>query len=186
MATQTGSIDLKGMTSAYSEQQQYFWVESNSSATWGGGAHITNIAESAFKTAAGTWGTDPTAGGYNLLMNTDTVSGTGSLQLRNGSLPIMNLDNDSLDFNTIDSTTTPYTTINVATFGANGAKIGKTDAAYLSVDNDSIEFFNGSDMLGYVASTKAQFPIMEVLSSLAINGYVFRQTPTGALGLYLK
>lgn len=141
MATQTGSIDLKGITSAYSDQQQYFWVESNSSATWGGGAHITNIAESAFKTAAGTWGTDPTAGGYNLLMNTDTISGTGSLQLRNGSLPMMNLDNDSLDFYIMDSTTTPYTTINVAQFGADGARIGDVDEAHSVIDANGQRFY---------------------------------------------
>lgn len=141
MATQTGSIDLKGITSAYSDQQQYFWVESNSSATWGGGAHITNVTESAFKTAAGTWGTDPTAGGYNLLMNTDTISGTGSLQLRNGSLPIMNLDNDSLDFNIMDSTTTPYTTINVAQFGADGARIGDANNAHSVIDDKGQRFY---------------------------------------------
>lgn len=142
MATQTGSIDLKGMTSAYSDQQQYFWVESSSSATWGGGAHITNVAESAFKTAAGTWGTDPTAGGYNLLMNTDTVSGTGSLQLRNGALPIMNLDNDSLDFNVIDTTTTPYSTITVASFGVNKAVIGKEDETHAEVSNEGLKVIN--------------------------------------------
>lgn len=141
MATQTGSIDLKGMTSAYSDQQQYFWVESSSSATWGGGAHITNIAESAFKTAAGTWGTDPTAGGYNLLMNTDTVNATGSLQLRNGSLPIMNLDNDSLDFNIIDSTTTPYTSVTIATFGISGARIGSEGGAHSVIDEDGQRFY---------------------------------------------
>ena len=161
MATQTGSIDLKGITSAYSDQQQYFWVESDSSATWGGGAHITNIAESAFKTAAGTWGTDPTAGGYNLLMNTDTISGTGSLQLRNGSLPIMNLDNDSLDFNIMDSTTTPYTTINVATFGSDGARIGDVNKAHSVIDDKGQRFYavNGTTQLaniGYDEGNNAQ------------------------------
>lgn len=140
MATQTGSLDLKGITSAYSDQQQYFWVESSSSATWGGGAHITNIAESAFKTAAGTWGTNPTAGGYNLLMNTDTANETGSLQLRNGSLPIMNLDNDSLDFNAIDITDGTYTT--VASFGANKAVIGKEDETHAEVSNEGLKVIN--------------------------------------------
>lgn len=151
MATQTGSIDLKGITSAYSDQQQYFWVESDSSATWGGGAHITNIAESAFKTAAGTWGTDPTAGGYNLLMNTDTISGTGSLQLRNGSLPIMNLDNDSLDFNIIDTTATPYSTINVATFGTNQVRIGQKSQSH-SIITPYGHFFYGSDGITPIAN----------------------------------
>ena len=141
MATQTGSIDLKGMTSAYSDQQQYFWVESSSSATWGGGAHITNIAESAFKTAAGTWGTDPTAGGYNLLMNTDTANATGSLQLRNGSLPIMNLDNDSLDFNTIDITGGTYRT--VASFGET-TQIGYDDETKMILSSNSFDMVDSN------------------------------------------
>lgn len=160
MATQTGSIDLKGMTSAYSDQQQYFWVESSSSATWGGGAHITNVAESAFKTAAGTWGTNPTAGGYNLLMNTDTANATGSLQLRNGSLPIMNLDNDSLDFNIIDSTTTPYTSVTIATFGISGARIGSESGAHSVIDSNGHRFYasDGTTQLaniGYGAGSSA-------------------------------
>ena len=150
MATQTGSIDLKGITSAYSDQQQYFWVESSSSATWGGGAHITNVAESAFKTAAGTWGTDPTAGGYNLLMNTDTANATGSLQLRNGSLPIMNLDNDSLDFNTIDITGGTYTT--VASFGGDGSQIGKTGESRLNMDYHSMKFTDNNDYIYFHVS----------------------------------
>ena len=184
MATQTGSIDLKGMTSAYSDQQQYFWVESSSSATWGGGAHITNVAESAFKTAAGTWGTDPTAGGYNLLMNTDTVSGTGSLQLRNGALPIMNLDNDSLDFNVIDVNNNTYTT--VATFGES-TQIGRIDLTHVIVDDDSIEFWNGKDRIGYIALTSASFPVLHVTDSMQLmNDYSVRKTPDGSLGFYLK
>ena len=174
MATQTGSIDLKGIASAYSDQQQYFWVESNSSATWGGGAHITNVAESAFKTAAGTWGTNTTAGGYNLLMNTDTVSGTGSLQLRNGALPIMNLDNDSLDFNVIDTTTTPYSTITVASFGANKAIIGKEDEIHAEVNAYGFEVRNpdpdGDDETLYMR--KASGGGMEVCGShgLSLSG----------------
>ena len=184
MATQTGSIDLKGMTSAYSDQQQYFWVESNRSATWGGGAHITNIAESEFKTAAGTWGTDPTAGGYNLLMNTDTVSGTGSLQLRSGALSIMSLDNDSLDFNVIDINNNTYTT--VATFGES-TQIGKIGLTHITIDEDSIEFWNGTDRIGYVALTSSLFPTLHVTDSLQLaSDYVWRKTPDGALGLYWK
>lgn len=141
MATQTGSLDLKGITSAYSDQQQYFWVESSSSATWGGGAHITNVAESAFKTAAGTWGTNPTAGGYNLLMNTDTANATGSLQLRNGSLPIMNLDNDSLDFNTIDITGGTYRT--VASFGET-TQIGYDNETKMILSSNSFDMVDSN------------------------------------------
>lgn len=179
MATQTGSLDLKGMTSAYSDQQQYFWVESSSSATWGGGAHITNIAESAFKTAAGTWGTDPTAGGYNLLMNTDTANATGSLQLRNGSLPIMNLDNDSLDFNTIDITGGTYRT--VASFGET-TQIGYDDETKMILSSNSFDMVDINELsISHIGNPTNQL-LLDVFfydsAQTNPNIFVLSETPT--------
>ena len=125
MATAIGSMNLNDLQGLYA-QTQYFWFES-SVQTWGQGAHITNVSEADFKTAAGTWGTSPTAGGQNILMNSDGVS------IRNGSLPMMVLDNDSLDFNTIDTVSGTYT--NVATFGASGMKVYSNDSSHTQIAN---------------------------------------------------
>lgn len=112
MTTTIGSLDLGALSDLREDVTQYFWFESSSSSAWGSGAHVTLYPESQF--------TDPNNANYmkgqNILMNTDGFS------IRNGALPMMVLDNDSLDFNVIDTTNNTYT--NVASFGANGASIG--------------------------------------------------------------
>ena len=114
----------------------------------------------------------------NIFINSENV------QIRNGSLPIMNLDNDSLDFNVIDTIDNTYTT--VATFGES-TQIGKIDLTHVIVDDDSIEFWNGEDRIGYIALTSASFPILHVTDSLQLmNNYSVRKTPDGSLGFYLK
>ena len=78
-------------------------------------------------------------------MNTDGIS------IRNGLLPMMTLDNDSLDFNVIDTTTGTYN--NVASFGSTAIVIGEEAKANLHltfnnlsmVDKDGIKFFEVGD-----------------------------------------
>ena len=57
----------------------------------------------------------------NILMDPNGVS------IRNGSLPMVALDNDSLDFNVIDTVNNTYT--NIATFGLN-TRIGRNGIGY--------------------------------------------------------
>ena len=126
MATTMGSIDLKTFKDLRDDVTQYFWFESNSSASYGAGVHITLSPESTFKTS-------PT--GQNILINTDGIS------IRNGLLPMMVLDNDSLDFNVVDIVNGTYT--NVASFGA-VSTIGVTDGtqSYLYQDYHSLQMFD--------------------------------------------
>ena len=123
MATTMGSLDLKSLQGLRDDLTQYFWFESNSSATYGAGVHITLSPESTFKTS-------PT--GQNILINTDGIS------IRNSLLPMMVLDNDSLDFNVVDTNTSTYT--NVASFGS-VTTIGNTDGtqSYLELDFNSMK-----------------------------------------------
>lgn len=135
MATTMGSIDLKSLQGLRDDLTQYFWFESNSSATYGAGVHITLSPESSFISS-------PT--GQNILMNTDGIS------IRNGVLPMMVLDNDSLDFNVVDTTNSTYT--NVASFGASGATIGATATAHSVIDADGQRFYasNGTTQLANI------------------------------------
>ena len=111
MTTTMGSLDLSALNNLYDETQ-YFWFES-SAQPWGAGAHVTLYPQSEF--------TKSTHANYlkgqNILMNTDGLS------IRNGTLPMMTLDNDSLDFNVVDTINGTYT--NVASFGGDTARIGK-------------------------------------------------------------
>ena len=100
MTTTMGSLDLNAFSDLYNDSNQYFWFESNSSATYGAGVHITLSPDTSFVA-------NPS--GQNILMNTDGIS------IRNGLLPMMTLDNDSLDFNMVDTIGGTYT--NIATFG---------------------------------------------------------------------
>ena len=79
--------------------------------------------------------------GQNILMNTDGFS------IRNGLLPMMTLDNDSLDFNVVDTTAGTY--VATATFTSTGAQIGQSGGAHSVIDADGQRFYasNGSTLL---------------------------------------
>lgn len=131
MTTTIGSLDLGALSDLREDVTQYFWFESNSSSAWGSGAHVTLYPESQF--------TDSNNANYlkgqNILMNTDGFS------IRNGVLPMMVLDNDSLDFNVIDTTNNEYT--NQASFGA-VSTIGQTDGtqSYIQLDFRSLQMID--------------------------------------------
>ena len=131
MTKTIGSLDLGALTDLRDDVTQYFWFESNSTSAWGSGAHVTLYPESQF--------TDPNNANYikgqNILMNTDGLS------IRNGALPMMVLDNNSLDFNVVDTTNNEYT--NVASFGAIST-IGVTDntQSYMQLDYHSFQMID--------------------------------------------
>ena len=136
MTTTIGSLDLNALNDLYNDSNQYFWFEGDASATYGAGVHITLSPDTSFIA-------NPT--GQNILMNTDGIS------IRNGLLPMMTLDNDSLDFNVINITTGTYN--NVASFGSTAIVIGEEAKANLHltfnnlsmVDKDGIKFFEVGD-----------------------------------------
>lgn len=129
MAKTIGSFDLASLKNLRDDVTQYFWFESNSSSAWGSGVHVTLYPESQF--------TDSTSQNYmkgqNIIMNTDGFS------IRHGGLPIMVLDNDSLDFNAVDTSAGTYTTM--ATFGLTGATIGQTSGAHSVIDVNGQRFY---------------------------------------------
>ena len=126
MAQTIGSLDLNAFSDLYSDATQYFWFEGNASATYGAGAHVTLVPDTSFIS-------NPI--GQNILMNTDGFS------IRNGLLPMMTLDNNSLDFNVVD--TTVGTCTNVASFGASST-IGVTDdtQSYMTLDYHSLRMID--------------------------------------------
>lgn len=124
MAQTIGSLDLNAFSDLYNDSTQYFWFESNASATYGAGVHITLSPDTSFIS-------NPT--GQNILMNTNGIS------IRDGLLPMMVLDNDSLDFNTVDTTAGTYTT--TATFTSTGAQIGQSSGAHSIIDDKGQRFF---------------------------------------------
>lgn len=139
MTTTIGSLDLTSQSALYDETQ-YFWFESSSSSAWGAGAHVTLYPESEFTNSSST----NYLKGQNILMNTDGLS------IRNGVLPMMTLDNNSLDFNVIDLTNGTYKT--TATFSATSAQIGQSDAAHSIIDVNGQRFYggDGTDLLAHI------------------------------------
>ena len=135
MAQTIGSLDLNAFSDLHSDLTQYFWFEPNASATYGAGAHVTLVPDTSFIS-------NPT--GQNILMNTDGFS------IRNGLLPMMTLDNDSLDFNVVDTTEGTYTT--TATFTATGAQIGQDSGAHSVIDVNGQRFYasNGTTQLANI------------------------------------
>lgn len=130
MATQLGSIDLKSLKTLRDDVSQYFWFNSNSPVpSYGNGVHVTLTPQTTFAS-------NPT--GQNILMNTDGIS------IRNGLLPLMVLDNDSLDFNIVDTTQGTYT--NVASFGAT-TTIGITSGtqSYVEINTNGMDVYNGNN-----------------------------------------
>lgn len=131
MTTTIGSLDLNAFSDLYSDSTQYFWFESDSTATYGAGAHVTLVPDTSFIS-------NPT--GQNILMNTDGFS------IRNGLLPMMTLDNDSLDFNFVDTTAGTYTTM--ATFGLSGMQIYSRDSGNNLVQLANIGYGEGAGTSG--------------------------------------
>ena len=133
MTTTIGSLDLNALSDLYNDSNQYFWFESNSSATYGAGVHVTLVPDTSFIS-------NPTS--QNILMNTDGIS------LRNGLLPMMTLDNDSLDFNMIDTTSGTYT--NMATLGLQ-TRIGRNETGYSRIlidpSSDNVDLINAFEIL---------------------------------------
>ncbi len=131
MSVATGIINLSQYKKLNdSALHQYFWFESNSSATVGGGAHITIMPEGSFRTNANNWSTSghKTDGGSNILLN------TSGIQLRNGSLPMMSLTSTALNFYTISGDTST----SIAEFGASGATIGKSGSSQFILGANSL------------------------------------------------
>lgn len=124
MTTTIGSLDLNAFSDLYNDSNQYFWFEGNASATYGAGVHVTLVPNTSFIS-------NPT--GQNVLINTDGFS------IRNGLLPMMTLDNYSLDFNIVD--TTAGTCATAATFGLNGSQIGQSTGAHTVIDAKGQKFF---------------------------------------------
>lgn len=127
MTTTIGSLDLGTLNDLYSDSTQYFWFESDSSSAWGSGAHVTLYPESQFTDSTNT----NYMKGQNIIMNTDGFS------IRNGALPMMVLDNDSLDFNAVDTSAGTYTTM--ATFGSTGATIGQTSGSHIQISSSGLD-----------------------------------------------
>ena len=134
MAQTIGSLDLNAFSDLYSDSNQYFWFESNSSATYGAGVHVTLSPDASFIA-------NPS--GQNILMNTDGIS------IRNGLLPMMTLDNDSLDFNVINTTAGTYT--NVASFGST-TTIGGASSRIVLSEEDIIVYGENGQLAKYGAS----------------------------------
>lgn len=125
-----GSLDLSALNNLYDETQ-YFWFES-SAQPWGAGAHVTLYPQSEFTTSTHA----------NYLKGQNILINTGGLSIRNGTLPMMTLDNDSLDFNVVDTVNQTYT--NVASFGSVSTTIGVTDntQSYLQLDFHSLQMID--------------------------------------------
>ena len=132
MAKTIGSFDLASLKNLRDDVTQYFWFESNSSSAWGSGAHVTLYPESQF--------TNPSHANYmkgqNIIMNTDGFS------IRNGGLPMMVLDNDSLDFYVVDTTEGTYT--KTATFTSTNAQIGQTGKPRITLNNSQVDIYDDS------------------------------------------
>lgn len=128
MTTTIGSLDLNAFSDLYSDSNQYFWFESDSSATYGAGVHITLSPDTTFIS-------NPT--GQNILMNTDGFS------IRNGLLPMMTLDNNSLDFNVVDTIGGTY--ITTASFSSTGAQIGQAGSSRIEITERDIKAISFDD-----------------------------------------
>ena len=77
--------------------------------------------------------------------------------------------------------------IPVNQMGVMGNVVGHETNMHLKMDYDSIDFMDGEDRLGYIGNNKLLFASAEVTNNLYVTDrYVWRKTPQGAMGLYLR
>lgn len=150
MTTTIGSLDLNSANSLYNDATQYFWFESDSTATYGAGVHITLSPSATFMS-------NPT--GQNILINTDGIS------IRNGLLPMMTLDNDSLVFNTVDTENGTFT--DVASFGS-VVSIGTQDAGNILIGTDGITINSGDIQMASLTTNGITLKTSEGADALTI------------------
>ena len=168
MAQTIGSLDLNAFSDLYNDSTQYFWFEGNASATYGAGVHITLSPDTSFIS-------NPT--GQNILMNTDGIS------LRNGLLPMMTLDNDSLDFNVINTLSGTYT--NVASFGS-FVRIGKeNNAPKVVIQDDDFAIYTEDGNIAFETYVPVDAPTAEqevtktyLESTYPIDGAIIESSST--------
>lgn len=68
-----------------------------------------------------------------------------------------------------------------------GNIMGYDTGMHTVTDQDSIEFYDGENNLGYIGNNKLLFASAEITSNLYVTDkYVWRKTPQGAMGLYLR
>lgn len=158
MATTMGSLDLSALNDLYGETQ-YFWFESTTQ-PWGAGAHVTLYPQSEFTTSTHA----NYLKGQNILMNTDGFS------LRNGTLPMMTLNNNSLDFNVIDTTNQTYT--NVATFGTT-SRIGEEASSHINITSDGLYLYDNVNLVSYFTTNSFK------VANMSSNGRVWSAYATG-------
>ena len=127
MGTGTGSIDLSTLNNLHGNLTQHFWFNSDAGATYGTGVHMTLSSQAEFIA-------NPT--GQNILMNTDGIS------IRNGIIPLMVLDNDSLDFNVVTNLS-QGTYVTAATFGQTSAQVGTLASGHVILDSNGLTIYNG-------------------------------------------
>ena len=161
MATTIGSLDLNAFSDLYSDSTQYFWFEGNASATYGAGAHVTLVPDTSFIS-------NPT--GQNILMNTDGFS------IRNGLLPMMTLDNDSLDFNVVNTTAGTY--VATAMFTSTGAQIGQGTGTHLELNTNGFSILNGSLPMMTLNNGSLGFNVVDTTAGTSTTTATF--TATGA------
>lgn len=64
--------------------------------------------------------------------------------------------------------------------------IGYKDSLHMEIMDSSLIFYNGNDVIGYIEMSKSSFPLLEAKNALMITDkYMWKQTDTGSLGLYL-
>ncbi len=175
MTTTIGSLDLSALNNLYDETQ-YFWFES-SAQPWGAGAHVTLYPQSEFTTSTHA----NYLKGQNILMNTDGFS------LRNGTLPMMTLDNDSLDFNVVNTTAGTYET--TATFTATSARIGAiaNGQSRTEITSSGIDLIRRNNYgTDYILSHNGYGTVTNSSGTTTTGAYVtFFGTPSGYTpGLY--
>lgn len=77
--------------------------------------------------------------------------------------------------------------IPVNQMGIVGNVVGYETNMHIKMDYDSIDFNDGENRLGYVGNNKLLFASAEITSNLSVTDkYVWRKTPQGAMGLYLR
>lgn len=100
----------------------------------------------------------------NILINSNGIS------IRNDALPMMELDNDSLDFNVINTTNQTYT--NVATFGAI-SRIGKEASSHVKIASDGLYLYDNINLVSYFTDNSFK------VANMSSNGRVWSVYATG-------
>lgn len=184
---------MKGLSLAENVVGTLNWITAHSTVTTdttpqAGTTYYIKHLDGTYEIVTDTTGKNPAQEGWyelteavqNYILSHLALTNDGLYVMKDGSYWKLLIKNNGVYV--VDENNVP-----VNQMGVVGNVVGYETNMHLKMDYNSIDFMDGENRLGYVGNSKLLFASAEITSNLYVTDkYVWRKTPQGAMGLYLR